>query len=180
MPEEKTVDEVLEPIWAILSGTPHRWRNLIESLPEPLSRCPPAPGEWSPVECLNHLCDADRDYFSIRVQVFLAGGTIVPINPGESASHETASPAQVLAEFERLRDQSLLVLKGLTDGDLTRTADHPEYGSVQLGEMLHEWAAHDLSHTIQAERALMQPFIAASGPWRWTFGNHDLTVDRAE
>ena len=27
----------------------------------------------------------------------------------------------------------------------------------------HTWAAHDLNHTMQAERALMQPFIAGSG-----------------
>jgi hypothetical protein len=30
--------------------------------------------------------------------------------------------------------------------------------------MIHEWAAHDLMHTIQGERALMQPFIADCGP----------------
>jgi len=27
-------------------------------------------------------------------------------------------------------------------------------------------SAHDLMHTVQAERAMMQPFIAGSGPWR--------------
>jgi hypothetical protein len=37
-------------------------------------------------------------------------------------------------------------------------------------------AAHDLNHTVQAERALMQPFIAGSGPWRTAgvFADHDL------
>ena len=46
----------------------------------------------------------------------------------------------------------------------THTADlpqarHQELGPVTLEQLLHEWAAHDLMHTVQAERALMQPFI---------------------
>jgi hypothetical protein len=66
------------------------------------------------------------------------------------------------------------MLDELAAGDLTRGAIHREYGPVQLGQLLHEWAAHDLMHTIQAERALMQPFVAKSGPWRVTFADHDV------
>jgi hypothetical protein len=40
--------------------------------------------------------------------------------------------------------------------------------------MLNEWVAHDFNHTIQAQRALMQPFIPTSGPWRHYFIDHDL------
>jgi hypothetical protein len=38
--------------------------------------------------------------------------------------------------------------------------------------MLSEWAAHDLNHTIQAERALMQPFLLECGPWIAYFKDH--------
>jgi hypothetical protein len=38
--------------------------------------------------------------------------------------------------------------------------------------MLSEWAAHDLNHTIQAERALMQPFLLECGPWIVYFQDH--------
>jgi hypothetical protein len=41
--------------------------------------------------------------------------------------------------------------------------------------LLHEWAAHDLTHTIQAEKALMQPFIQGSGPWRFYFQDHEVS-----
>jgi hypothetical protein len=51
-----------------------------------------------------------------------------------------------------------------------------ELGVVTLGEMLYEWAAHDLNHTVQAEKALMQPFIAGSGLWRGYFRDHDMEV----
>jgi hypothetical protein len=56
--------------------------------------------------------------------------------------------------------------------DLPRTAMHPERGEVSLGELLHEWGAHDLMHTVQAERALLQPFIEGCGPWRPYFADH--------
>jgi hypothetical protein len=45
-------------------------------------------------------------------------------------------------------------------------------GTVTLRQMLNEWAAHDLMHTVQAERALMQPFIDACGPWQRSFLDH--------
>ena len=38
------------------------------------------------------------------------------------------------------------------------------------------WAAHDLNHTIQAERALMQPFMLGCGPWRSFFRDHEVGV----
>ena len=39
-------------------------------------------------------------------------------------------------------------------------------------------AAHDLMHTVQAERALMQPFVAGSGKWRGYFADHDAEAAR--
>jgi hypothetical protein len=39
--------------------------------------------------------------------------------------------------------------------------------------MLHEWAAHDLMHTVQAERA-DATVHRGGGPWRKYFADHDL------
>jgi hypothetical protein len=64
----------------------------------------------------------------------------------------------------------------VSEADLERTAGHPELGQVTLREMLNEWAAHDLMHTVQAERALMQPFVVGSGKWRGTFAAHDAAA----
>jgi hypothetical protein len=46
--------------------------------------------------------------------------------------------------------------------------------------MLHTWAAHDLNHTIQAERALMQPFMLGCGPWRSFFQDHEVGLPESE
>ena len=75
--------------------------------------------------------------------------------------------------FSHLRAESLALFTTLTTADLARKSRHAELGPVSLDEMLHEWAAHDLMHTVQAERALMQPFIESCGPWRPYFRDHD-------
>ncbi len=74
--------------------------------------------------------------------------------------------------FAQARTQNLALLATIAASDLGRGSVHGELGPVTLGQMLHEWAAHDLMHTVQAERALMQPFIAESGAWQVYFRDH--------
>jgi hypothetical protein len=38
--------------------------------------------------------------------------------------------------------------------------------------MIHQWAGHDLMHTVQGERAILQPFIDWCGPWKRYFSDH--------
>ncbi len=79
---------------------------------------------------------------------------------------------ELAGEFARLRRESLLMLERLAPADLERKAHHAALGMVTLNEMLHNWAAHDLNHTVQAERALMQPFIQGCGPGKIYFTDH--------
>jgi hypothetical protein len=72
------------------------------------------------------------------------------------------------------RRANLQLLSEVKPEHLSRQAAHSELGPVTLGQMLNEWVAHDFNHTIQAQRALMQPFIPTSGPWRHYFIDHDL------
>ena len=71
-----------------------------------------------------------------------------------------------------MRNSSLQLLEGLKPTDLSRKARHEELGPVTLEQMLYEWAGHDLMHTVQAERALLQPFILGSGVWQPFFADH--------
>jgi hypothetical protein len=82
------------------------------------------------------------------------------------------NPMKLAEEFARLRAESLIALGRLREADLPRTARHAELGLVTLSELLHEWAAHDLMHLVQAERAMMQPFILGCGPWKPYFAEH--------
>ena len=97
----------------------------------------------------------------------------------DAESTPLAADADLAALAEHhavLRAESLALLGTVTETDLERTARHAELGEVTLGELLNEWAAHDLMHIVQAERAVMQTFIPSSGPWRPFFVDHDVDV----
>jgi hypothetical protein len=169
-------DVLLPQTRAILATTPARWLSLTESLPIDLLMRPPAHGQWSAALCLRHLLDVERSVFPTRVRAFLAGQDFPGFDPDTQPPVDLSRPAEMARQFAALREQSLALLAQLTPDDLARSARHAELGPVTLGDMVHEWAAHDLNHTVQAERALMQPFIAGSGPWRTAgyFADHDL------
>jgi len=171
---------MIDPIqWAqlVLRSTPVRWSSLAESLPEEVLSYEPSPGEWSALSCLKHLVDTERYVFPARVSYFLSGQDFPAFNPdAEGSARQAGEDMRSLAEeFRRLRADSLIALGAVTRQDLERTAQHAELGLVSLSEMIHEWAAHDLNHTIQAERAMMQPFIAGSGPWKIYLKDHFVT-----
>lgn len=163
-------------VWArtILVTTPQRWTTLTATLPAELLRLPAAPGEWSALECLQHLVDTERLVFPLRVNYLLAEQDFPAFDPDSQGSPPIAaqSPAALAAELARLRTASLAIFDTVTSADLEKRARHQELGLVTLSELLHEWAGHDLMHTVQAERALLQPFIRGCGPWLSYFADH--------
>jgi hypothetical protein len=168
------MDTVLESMRALITTTPERWIGMAQALPVELLALPAADREWSALECLQHLVDTEK-VFQFRVQAFLAGRDFPAFNPDSDGSKPGAqTPLALAEEFARMRGESLLMLEKLSPADLERKARHAELGMVTLNEMVHEWAAHDLNHTVQAERALMQPFIQGSGPWKKYFADHRI------
>ena len=172
------MSDVMKWSSSVLETTPRRWQELAVSLPVELLSLPPAPGEWSAVQCLLHLIDTEREVFPRRVRCFLAGQDFPAFNPeAEGSSGSSLSPQDLAGEFARLRQASLELLRQVQPADLARTARHQELGLVTLEQMLYEWAGHDLNHTVQAEAALMQPFILGCGPWQVYFKSQYIDAD---
>ncbi|MEL6148789.1 MAG: DinB family protein [Chloroflexota bacterium] len=159
---------------AVLSTTPHRWHQLTEHTPLDALRRQPAHGEWSALEVLLHLIDMERDIFPVRVRAMLAGQDFPAFFPDEDGSTLSvdANPAAMAAEFADLRHTNLDLLATVTEADLTRTSTHEELGTVTLKNLLCEWGGHDLMHMMQANQALLQPYITGSGPWLPYFEKH--------
>jgi hypothetical protein len=168
------MDDLIQSAAAVLSTTPDRWTTLARTLSGSLMARPAAPGEWSAVQCLQHILDTEDQVFTLRIDRILEGRAFPGFDPDSEGGRpaDDGDPAEMAQEFRSRRQASLEKLRKLTEAELTRKAVHPELGEVTLGELLHEWAAHDLMHTVQAERALMQPFIDGSGPWRPYFADH--------
>ena len=168
------MSDLLVWVHSVLATTPQRWLELTSSLPEELLTMAPLEGEWSAAACLQHLVDTERAVFPVRVQAILEGKESFPaFNPEqEGTSSGIRSPQELAAEFARLRESALKIFDKVTPADLAKGSRHRELGAVTMSELLHEWAGHDLMHTVQAERALMQPFIRGCGAWQVYFQDH--------
>jgi len=167
------MDDQISWVRGVLASTPGRWESLVRDVPAQLFTRQPVPGEWSARLCLGHCIDTEELFLS-RLAAFLAGSDFPAFDPetqGGSAWVDLADDALV-AHFGELRKQALARVAELSPDDLERRVRHAELGMVALREMLHEWAGHDLIHLMQAERAMLQPFIRGCGPWRIYFTEH--------
>ncbi len=175
------MNDILKEARTILQTTPVRWTSLTHSLSKHLLALAPAPGEWSALDCLQHLVDTELWVFPVRLKALRAGHDFAAFNPDSQGTKSTRpqSHGELAAEFAMLRAESLALFDQLTEADLTLQARHQELGLVTMSELIHEWAGHDLMHTVQAERAILQPFIQGCGPWHSYFQDH-VAVSKAK
>lgn len=168
------MEDTLGTVLSVLKSTPRRWIHLAETISPELLRRPAAPKEWSAHDCLQHMVDTERMVFPQRIGYLLRGEDFPAFDPDKDGAKQAgASGSLDLArEFDRLRAESVKMLSHLISADLSRSAKHRELGTVSLEEMLNEWAGHDLMHTVQGERAILQVFIAGCGPWKKYFSDH--------
>src|ERR687885_616520 len=147
------MDDVLDAARRVVSTTAARWEGLVDTLPEELLERRPAPGEWSALECLQHLLTVERLVIPVRVRHILeARPELIPYDP--DAPREPLperTPSELVAAFadERRANEEAL-LAHVTPADLERSSYHPEFGTVTLRMLINLWAAHDLQHTVQA------------------------------
>ena len=159
---------------ALIETTPERWTRLAEAIPDELMRMPSRSGEWSAMDCLHHLVASESVLF-FRLNAFLEGRPEFPAyNPDapENRPDPKINAVELAEEFRRRREASLEKLRTVTPQDMQRVSRHAQLGPVTLNHMIYHWSAHDLNHTVQAERALMQPFIRGCGPWQEYFTDH--------
>jgi hypothetical protein len=169
------MDDQMNAIRRTISLTVPRWQNLLDTLPDQLLSREPAPGEWSAIQCLEHLCFTERILFSVRLRRLLEGLEIVPFDPDAPREPEPErTPRELVAALAALRRENEEVIARLTPADMAKSSHHLEYGRVTPSMLLNLWAAHDLQHTVQAERALMQAFIPETGAWRFEFAQEDV------
>ncbi len=156
----------------VLERTPRALHAMLAGLPPAWTDATEGAGSWSPHLVVAHLLDADRTNWIPRARIFL--------DPGEARTLSTFDPAgqlreaadhalpELLDEFARLRARNLATLASWSIGEaeLQRTREHPELGTVTLGQLLSTWVAHDLAHLAQIARVMARQFRDAVGPWR--------------
>jgi len=168
--------DLLVQVRSMLATSVDRWAAIARAEPELLARRPEA-GEWSALEALRHAVDTEVGVFQARAEAIRDGAESFAVFDPDAAGkveRPAVTAPDLAAALAPMRDASLALLAGLDERDLAKTSRHPELGIVTMAQLLNQWAAHDTMHIVQAERALMQAFIPASGPWRHYFVDHDV------
>lgn len=118
----------------------------------------PEQGEWSVIECVGHIVDAEVVY-SGRYRWTLAHDWPEMIGYDQdrwvtALRHRDDDPDELLALFEALRHANLQLWARSTPGERARVGMHRERGPESLDLSFRLIAGHDRIHLAQARRAL--------------------------
>lgn len=161
----------LEKGTEILKRTPGVLRALLAGLPEEWTRADEGPDTWSPFDVVGHLIDGEERDWMARARIILAQEPGRRFEPFDRFRHLRVNRGRTLGElldrFEHLRARNLEELGGLrlNPDHLALKGEHPELGSVTLGQLLATWVTHDLGHLAQIARVMAKQYREAVGPW---------------
>jgi hypothetical protein len=133
------------------------WAQLLARAAADLAT-PPAPGEWSVIECLGHLTDSEL-ITSARYRWVLAEDEPPLQSYDQDAwnarfDHRSDDPAALLAQFAALRSANLDLWRRTPPTDRGRVGIHAERGPESFELLFRLQAGHGRVHRDQAERAL--------------------------
>ena len=162
------MDQTL-PCLGMLEATPDILRALMSEMSEDDALWKPAPDRFSVAEALAHLSHAEARCYRARLDLITARDepAIQGYDPQNYLDlYAQADPADAFDHFEEQRETNLEFLRGLPASAAGRRAMHPKWGVITLGQMLHEWALHDLGHIRQvAELVRARKFLPGAGPF---------------
>jgi hypothetical protein len=154
MMSEMDTEDYLLPGIGTLEATPGILRGLLASVTEEQAIWKPAPNRWSIAEVLEHMSHVEGHGFRLRAERM-----VTEDNPElEIYDQEALSAAGQYSgrdvedsfdHFEEQRENNVAWLTGLPARTLSRTGKHRELGTITLGELMNEWAFHDLGHIRQ-------------------------------
>ena len=155
----------------VLRRTPATLNALLADLPNEWVMSNEGPDTWSPYDVIGHLIHGEETDWIPRTRIILEQGEARPFDRFDRfAMFEESkgkSLLELLAEFERLRGESLRQLDelNLTPELLQKHGTHPVLGVVTLSQLLSAWVVHDLGHIRQIVRVMAKQYGDAAGPW---------------
>lgn len=170
----------LGEVISVLEATPGVLESLLTGLPDEWLDFQEDDQAWSPRTVLIHFVHNEQTNWIPRARVIVSDAGVRKFPPFQqlpaSGAVKDTSAAGLIAEFTRLRRESVETLRGLalSPPDFDRTGEHPALGTVTLGQLLATWMVHDLNHTHQIVKALAKRHREAVGPWRKNLAILDL------
>lgn len=155
----------------ILERTPHTLHALLNNLNEEWTQKNEGGETWSPYDVIGHLIHCDEENWIPRIQIVLSDTVVKKFEPLDRFAQLEKSKGktinQLLDEFIKIRFSSIAKLRALniTHEQFNKTAIHPEFGSVNLSQLISTWLVHDLDHISQISRVMAKQYKDDVGPW---------------
>lgn len=163
---QKYVDRILgyihgkKPL-AVQASTATKLARLITDVPTSKLRKRPTPEQWSVVELLAHLADAEVvTGWRLRAILGEPGTPIAAFDQSAWATaghYATRDPRQCIEQFRAMRKANLSLLNSLTPEQWSLYGMHSERGKETIEHVVSLIAGHDLNHLQQIERILALP-----------------------
>jgi hypothetical protein len=140
---------------AVLAQTPAAMRSRAAGLSDDVLRRRPEPGEWSALEVLGHVWDAEV-VFAFRARMILAQDEPRLAGFDQDLWTELPRPpfAELLAAFDALRTVDLSLASATPPADWARSGMHEERGPTSFRLLLETMAGHDLAHLKQFDQTV--------------------------
>ncbi|MDQ6747124.1 MAG: DinB family protein [Candidatus Dormibacteraeota bacterium] len=140
-----------------MSGMPMALRELVVDAGEHL-RARPAEGEWSALELVGHMLDAEVVVGS-RLRQILAEDRPQLAGFDQDAwvraqRHNEADPEALLEALTALRPLTVSLYRGLSEGNRDRVGIHAERGPESLRTVYRMLAGHDIFHLNQVRETV--------------------------
>lgn len=144
--------DLLEPLRSFQS----RLLLAIHGIPETELQRPEADGKWSVADVIAHLGDLEMVY-AVRMRTILAGAGEAPLPALAQTDwvervHRREPLAELLEQFWFHRRMNVTFLERLSDEELARSGNHPQYGALTIRGAAERIVRHDARHLAQIER----------------------------
>lgn len=126
---------------------------------------------WSPFIVTGHLVYAEKTNWIPRVKAIVdeQSDRKFPLfnRFGQFEDSKGKSLDDLIEEFKNLRKENISILKNIITDEtlLDKRGIHPEFGEVELRQLLSTWVVHDLAHLSQITRVMAKQYKEAIGPW---------------
>ena len=125
-------------------------RALVRGVGAEQARWRPAAGEWSVIEVVEHLADAEEITIERMRKVLTEERPVIaaydPAALAIEREYIAGELAGALDRFARVRAEELALVEGLSDEQWRRVGLHEEIGEFALEELLAHMVLHDTNH----------------------------------
>ena len=156
----------------VLEQTPIIIEKIVWSANNDQMHWKPAMHRWSISEVLAHLADVEVIGFRERIQKMLEKNNpaLEPYDQNAAyaaGKYSSGKARENLKQFCHERDRSLSMLRYVPALAIARTGQDSQIGQISIGQLMNDWACHDLGHIRQiAELFRSHAFFPSIGPFQ--------------